>query len=498
MRSVEVATASEVDELQALYALTDRLYRARSADDVFDAGISAITRTLRCSQASILLFDDDGVMRFKASRGLSERYRRRLEGHTPWRRGELDARPFFVSDIAETDEPDWVKDEILNEGIRSLGFVPLTVDGAVVGKFMTYYPERRSFRQHEIDLAVTIARQVGFSIERALAEALRRQAEEELRQSESRFRLMSENAPVMIWMSDSDGACLHLNRMLRETWGVTEADVPNFDWRQTMHPDDTPAIMGAVAEALRLRQGFSLKGRYRRSDGAYRTFMTTARPHFSAGGDFLGMIGVNVDITDQEEAAAQRELVFNELNHRVKNTLAIVQAIAQQTLRGREAGRAARDFEERLANLSVAHNLLTQTNWEKVPLRQLLADAVRPHDNGDRFEMSGADVRLAPKAALSIAMAIHELCTNAVKYGSLSAESGRVSLTWDATGDAGLSLTWQESCGPPVEAPARRGFGSFMIERVLASDLDGVVSMRFEPDGLVCAIDAPCIRADAL
>lgn len=492
---IEVSERADVDELQSLYRLTDRLYRARSTDEVFAAGLDAITETLGCSRASILLFDDDGVMRFKAARGLSERYRTRLEGHTPWRRGETDPSPIFVEDIDETAEADWVKREIRSEGIRSLGFIPLTVDGGVVGKFMTYYPERRTLSQHEADLAVTIARQVGFSVHRARIEAMRRLAEEELRHSEARFRSMSEDAPVMIWMSDANGSCLHLNRMLRETWGVQEDAVPDFDWRRTMHPQDMPAIIAAVSDAITTRSNLSVKGRYRRWDGAYRTFTTTARPNFSAGGQFLGMIGVNVDITDQEEAAAQRELVFNELNHRVKNTLALVQAIAHQTLKGAAAAPLARAFEDRLANLAVAHDLLTRTNWENAPLRQLLADALSAHDQALRFELSGPEVSLAPKQALAIAMAIHELITNAVKYGALSADGGRVALTWRVTPERVLDIGWRESGGPAVVAPARRGFGSFMIESVLARDLDGEVSLDFRPDGLVCTIRAPLQRA---
>ena len=192
-------------------------------DAVYEAALDAITSTLRCSRASILLFDSDGIAQFEAWRGLSDTYRSTLRGHSPWKLGELDPKPIFVSDIVESVEAEWVKDTIRAEGIRGLGFIPLTAQGAAIGKFMTYYERPHAFSEHEIDLAVTIARQVGFSIERSLAEDARRMAEEDLRQSEERFRLMSENAPVMIWMSRSDGSCLHLNSMLRSFWNVDEA-----------------------------------------------------------------------------------------------------------------------------------------------------------------------------------------------------------------------------------------------------------------------------------
>jgi PAS domain S-box-containing protein len=486
----DVAVASiEVNQLQSLYTLTDRLYRAKSVDDVFAAGLDAITETLGCSRASILLFDEKGVMQFRAWRGLSDSYRQQLKGHTPWRPGEAYPDPIFVTDIAESDEDDWVKKTILKEGIRSLGFIPLTVGGGVVGKFMTYYAERRNFAKHERNLAVTIARHVGFSIERARSETLRRHAEEDLRQSEARFRLMSEDAPVMIWMSDRDGACLHLNRMLRDAWGVKEEEVSSFDWRSTMHPEDIERVMEAVMTAMQRKKTFSVKGRYRTTDGSFRVLETNARPRFSASGEFLGMIGVNVDITEKEAAAEQRELIFHELNHRVKNTLALVQAIAHQTLKGSDGVPLAKEFEGRLGSLARAHNLLTQTNWENAPLNQLVRDALMlERDHEGRYSVCGPDVNLPPKQALAIALALHELNTNAMKYGALSCSEGKVKIDWRIDDGATLIFNWEETGGPPVEVPKTPGFGTLMIERVLPSDLDGDVTLQFLPEGVRCTL----------
>jgi GAF domain-containing protein len=183
-----------LDELSALYVLTDRLYRAKTNHEAFDAGLDAIRDGLGCHRASMLLFDEAGVMRFVAWRGLSERYRKALEGHSPWVVGQRNPDAIFVSHIAEADEVPGIKEIIASEGIVSLAFIPLTVQGEVVGKFMTYYEHRHSFVSHEIDLATTIARQIGFYLERTRAEEARRIAEEELRGSEQQFRLMSEHA----------------------------------------------------------------------------------------------------------------------------------------------------------------------------------------------------------------------------------------------------------------------------------------------------------------
>ena len=261
------ATLDQVTELSALYRLTDQLYRARSVDAVYEAALDAIMTTLQCSRASILLFDSSGVMEFVAWRGLSDHYRSALRGHSPWTPGQMDPQPIFVSDIDDANEADWVKATIKAEGIVALGFVPLVSQGVVIGKFMTYYAAPHTFAAHEVDLAVTIARQVGFSIERFTADLARQSAEQELRELEQRFRLMSEHAPVMIWMSHPDGSCLHLNEMLRAFWNVEEEAVAAFNWRSMMHPDDADEIVAVMTKALGEHRQISVKGRFSNAVG---------------------------------------------------------------------------------------------------------------------------------------------------------------------------------------------------------------------------------------
>lgn len=482
-----------VEELATLFQLTNALYRSRSLPEVLDAGLEAIVRVLG-RRASILLFDADGVLQFVAWRGLSDAYRAALAGHSPWRPGDVDPDPIFVADIRETDEPPWVKERILAEGIVGLAFIPLLRSGRVVGKFMTYSGTPHVFEEGEKSVAVTIARQIGFSLERLAAEEARRAAVEELRESEERFRLMAEEAPVMIWTSDQHGRCVHLNAMLRDFWGVGE-DFETFDWLSTMHPEDAGAITSAMMAASAERRPVEVEGRYRNAEGEFRILRTRARPRFSPSGEFLGLIGVNVDISERKRAEAQRELLLAELNHRVKNTLAVVQGIAHQTFRNGSATPAARAaFEGRLLALSTAHSLLTRSNWENARLDRIAEDAF--HAQGvepGRFHISGPPVQLPAKQSLSLSLALHELCTNALKYGALSVDQGTVELSW--TIDPGpprrLTIAWREGGGPPVAPPGRQGFGSRLINQVIASDLDGAVDIDFVPAGLACTIDAP-------
>lgn len=486
------ALSERVNEATTLYRLTDRLYRARSSEEVYEAALDAITGSLGCSRASILLFDGGGVMRFVASRGLSERYRTTLEGHSPWTAGQPDPEPIFVSNIEETDEPDRVKRVIKAENISALGFIPLVTQEGTVGKFMMYYEAPRKFSKNEIALATTIARQLGFSIERMIIE--KRHQESELR-----FQLMSEHAPVMIWMSDQQGKCLHLNKQLRDFWGVAEEEIASFDWSTSLHPEDAPRVGETMAKALATRSGASVQARYRDARGRYRVLQTTARPRLSDG-KFLGYIGVNIDVTEREEADAarrqaeeHRQLLVAELDHRVKNTLTVVSSIARQTFNKTEPT-LYYSFLGRLRALSRSHDLLTQSNWKSVQLNDLVKAALHMPELADnRITVEGPPALLVPRIAISLSLALQELMTNALKYGALSTGEGSVSLRWTIAPDRPemLQLDWVERDGPPVEPPTRSGFGTSLIKKALEYELKASVRIEYRRSGLVCGISLP-------
>lgn len=482
---------STEEDLRALYEFTDAIYHARSADDIYASALDVITRTLHCDRASILLFDDAGTMQFVAWRGLSDQYRTALAGHTPWKPGDRDPPPIFVEDIAESDEPDWIKQGITAEGIVSLGFVPITQEGRVIGKFMTYYSSRQRFQPQSQTLAVTIARQLGFSIGRTRAETARETALSDLVHSEARFRQMTEEAPIMIWMSDPTGQCEQLNKRARDFWGVADDGLDQFDYSSTIHPDDFDHILAQMAEAITENRPVTLRGRYANVSGDWRVLQTEARPRYGCDGRFLGMIGVNVDITEQESNARQRELMLAELNHRVKNTLAVVQAIAHQTFRSESSSPAVNTFLGRLGVLAKAHDILSGVNWEATPMHELAREVLGGLSaSKTRIVTDGPPFLIKPKQALAIALALHELQTNAMKYGALSVDQGTVLLQWRLPSSQGLEILWQERGGPPVIPPSRRGFGTLMLEQGLAAELNGTARLDFQPDGLQCRIEA--------
>jgi two-component sensor histidine kinase len=208
-------------------------------------------------------------------------------------------------------------------------------------------------------------------------------------------------------------------------------------------------------------------------------------------------------LAEREAAARRQAMLLHELNHRVKNTLATVQGIAAQTLRTDTEPEAARGaFLARLLALAKTHDLLTATAWSGSGVREVVLAELAPFRDEARLgrvALDGPEVGLTPNATVALGMAIHELVTNAVKYGALSVPGGRVAVAWSvrAPGRAGdgagprrrLNLTWSEAGGPPVTPPSRRGFGSRLIERGLARELGGTARIEFAPEGVRCVMD---------
>jgi two-component sensor histidine kinase len=202
-------------------------------------------------------------------------------------------------------------------------------------------------------------------------------------------------------------------------------------------------------------------------------------------------------LAELRAASDRQRLLINELNHRVKNTLATIQSMARLTLRGPAIDPQTREvFEDRLMALSRTHDVLTRESWEGADLRDVIDEAVAPHcgSGGDRFRLAGPTLRLPPKAALAFAMALHELCTNAAKYGALRGEAGTVAITWrvdDRARPPRLDLRWEERDGPAVTPPDHQAFGTLLVKRMLAMELRGQVELDFRPEGLVCRVSAP-------
>jgi PAS domain S-box-containing protein len=206
---------------------------------------------------------------------------------------------------------------------------------------------------------------------------------------------------------------------------------------------------------------------------------------------------INRKRAEAERTRAERhqQLLVGELNHRVKNTLAIVQSLTLQSFRSSiPAADSIARFQGRLEALASAHNLLTYKNWDSASIEEVARAALAPFCSANRCEISGPDVDVAPQTAVSLALALHELGTNASKYGAFSNDRGRIRVCWSIEGEQ-LRLQWRERDGPPVSVPDHRGFGTRMIERTLASEFGGTVKLDFAPEGLTCTVVAPVPRS---
>jgi PAS domain S-box-containing protein len=322
-----------------------------------------------------------------------------------------------------------------------------------------------------------------------------RAAERAARESERRFRLVADDAPVMLWMCDRQGKLLYVNRRLREFMGGPE-EIAELDWDQILSARGRARLRDAFRGAMEAGVPHEVEGAFRRPSGEQRVMLSRATPRVEADGQVVGMIGVMVDITDVRRAETHQRLLINELNHRVKNTLATVQSVVRQTVRGEGSVAEIREtLTARLLALSAAHDVLTRENWEGAGLREVVDQAVRHYEptGAPRFVVTGPPVRLPPKVALAISMALHELATNAVKHGALSCEGGRVEIGWSpgaAGEEAGLVLEWRERDGPPVSPPKSTGFGSRLLKHGLAIEMGWPAELIFAPEGLKAILRA--------
>ncbi|MEA3066276.1 MAG: hypothetical protein QOJ27_2737 [Sphingomonadales bacterium] len=366
-------------------------------------------------------------------------------------------------------------------GVRALITVPLVREGELKALLYVHEPQPRSWKRSDAAIVRDVAERSWAAVERALAE-------QSLRESEDHYRHAVELNPQVAWTSLPDG---RLNRVARRWFEWTGTSGLEGSWKDGMHPDDHEVTLGEWARCLATGEPYDVEHRVKRRDGSYRWARSRAFPRRDSDGKIILWYGNTEDIHERKVAEEHQRLLINELNHRVKNTLASVQAIAFQTLKGEVPLAEARArFEARLMALSAAHNLLTEENWGGASLERVAKDSLE-HLGGEssRFDVTGEPLRLAPRAALALAMALHELGTNAAKYGALAADGGRVAIAWTTDGER-LHLEWRESGGPPVAEPARRGFGSRLIERGLEADLGGVAALHFEPAGLRCEIHA--------
>ena len=393
---------------EALYRFANRLQHIGSEEDIHDAALDAIFAALRCDRASILLFDSDGVMRFQAARGLSDSYRNAVEGHSPWTQDTPDPQPIYVNDIAVAYMEDALKNVITSEGIRALGFIPLISSGKLIGKFMTYYNEPHVFRRGELELALTIGRQVAFAIQR-------KRAEDRLRDSEQRLRLATETGKVGAWEWDIDANRVSWSDSLYTMHGLQkdEFDGTVETFASLVHPEDREKVAGALDKSLREALPYELTFRALKPNGETVWLFTNATV-IREGNRPIRMIGATTDVTelkrteqalerakrDAEEANRAKDQFLAMLSHELRTPLTPVLMAATSLETDPATPDAAR---EQLAmmrrNIELEARLIddlldiTRIAHGKLELHEELVDVHSAMDHALKISTAGIDAK---------------------------------------------------------------------------------------------------------
>lgn len=336
-------------------------------------------------------------------------------------------------------------------------------------------------------------------VNRLLEEEIRarQRSEVALRESEERFRELAERGHLLAWEADARSWCFtYVGPQAPDVLGYPVEDWygPGF-WVERVHPDDRERVVEYCAQQGATALDYELEYRMVAADGRPVWFQDIVHVIRDDAGP-LKLRGFLIDITARKRAEEARQLLLRELDHRVKNTLSTVQAVAELTLRTSTSLAAFGEmFRGRIAALARMHAAIWRSKDKPLKMRELAELSLAPFARGaERACVEGDDVAISPQTAGALGLVLHELATNAVKHGALSVMSGSVRLAWRRDGGR-LRLTWIESGGPAVVAPAHRGFGSVLIQQSIPYELGGTVDLEFAPSGVRCTITLPLVSS---
>jgi PAS domain S-box-containing protein len=360
-------------------------------------------------------------------------------------------------------------------------------NGEKVGQFFT---KRVHKDGHLLDISVAVSPVrdaagtiVGASkIARDVGDYVR--AQERLRESEERFRMLAENISQFAWIAQPGGDISWYNQRWYDYTGTTLEEMNGWGWRAVHHPDHVQHVEQSWRAALASGEDWEDIFPLRSHAGEWRWFLSRAKPIRDHAGEIVCWFGTNTDITDQREQAEQIRLLLMEVNHRSKNMLSTIQSLARRSAPD-DQGFLQR-FEDRVRSLAVNQDILIARAWREVPAEELVRRQLAFIEEAEgEIVIEGPELALAPRTAEVIGMALHELATNSLKYGALAASEGQVHIGWSRREDGtGLVFWWRETGGPEVHEPSNTGFGTTLIRDVPRHNLEAEVDLRFHPAGL--------------
>lgn len=322
-----------------------------------------------------------------------------------------------------------------------------------------------------------------------------KEAEDELRRTSALVRLIGDSTPDLIYAKDRQSRILYANKSAAKVIGLPLDELIGTSDLDFASPAEAARILENDRRVLDHGELIDVDEVFTGPDGDTRHFRSVKSPLRDSDGEIIGLVGVTSDVTARRQAEERERLLAREVDHRAKNLLAVVQSIVQLT-RSDDPASFTRSISGRIQALARAHSLLAAARWEGADLQQLVAEELAPYSGRGAKCLIGdsPNIRLRPEAAQALALVIHELATNAAKYGSLSVAGGEVAIGWSVAGtgaEGRLVFDWQERGGPPVSAPARSGFGSTVMRASVERQLKGKVDLEWAPDGLRCRLAIP-------
>jgi PAS domain S-box-containing protein len=478
-----------------LLELGERLRTLSDATEILDEGLTLIGRSLGAGRLGYAEVDEKrGIITILASAGrlpdISGQYEISRTGdayHGMLKSGQT----IRIDDVAA--DADMAGGELArryqSHGIGAALVVPLIAGAHYEAMLFAHEKHPRRWSDGEERLLRDASHLLWREISRARAQWAQRRSEE-------RYRRIFEQANDLIITATLEQVLTDVNPAAAVAIELPREEIIGRSMHDFLTPGSREQARAKLMEKLAAGGTTSHQLEVVSQRGEVLQWEVNSTLTLDEAGKPVGLHAIARDVTERRRAEERQTLLVNELNHRVKNTLALVQGLALQSFRdGRDAAEARVAFQNRLAALAAAHDLLTRESWEGATLRGL-AEGALGHLTGQerRVEISGPDVTLGPKEAVSLVLALHELSTNASKYGALSSPEGQVAVAWQLE-ESILRVEWREKGGPPVARPEHRGFGLRMIERALAADLGGSVQIDFEPQGLVCHIEKPLEEA---
>jgi len=405
-----------------------------------------------------------------------------------------DAPPIAILDTLNDSRFRQSQTRLDGQPVRFLAGAPITVHGQKLGALCVASPEpRAAIDDGLLGELSELGALCGSLFELKDEARVRAQMAAELIKEEWRHALTLEAGKVGSWVWDIKAQEIVANDIFRKMFGLTSPGPLKVSQMMSLiERSDIEGINRALEDTFEHGADYAVEFRVA-ATGRWLVGRGRVYQRDSAGQPLV-MMGVNIDVTDAREAAEQQRALLRELNHRVKNTLAMIQSLARQTLRRTPEPQLFIDsFSGRLRTLSEAHSLLADRDWSGIGLTELIHAEIEPLVALDQVEISGEDIELPPDHALGLGLVLHELASNAVKFGAFSAPGGRVAVSWRILVGTPrrIELAWTETGGPKVQPPSYQGFGTRLIERILDKVLDSSVTLSFPEEGVRAEISLP-------